>query len=323
MSFIGREWKPDHILAIDREFFCYQHQVDDKINFLVAVNRETGSIDGLEGFIQYSEELLDISAVMWSVGKHVRIPYLGVRVVNELKSQTGCRVYCGVGVNPKTAIPLHEKIMKHHVGKMEHYYRLSNAVSSFKIADIKERTTLPVRTSSAFMLQKLDNFKDAAARFDFGKYSWRRPFKDGWYVKKRYFEHPIYRYQIWGVVDTYGNTVGLLVGREIEQYSAKVLRIIDYIGDVAPLGGIGFSIERLIDDGAYEYADLYCCGLNRELLERAGFVYRGPDDENIIPNYFEPYVLKNIDIHYATTHEDSVLFKGDADQDRPNRREVR
>jgi hypothetical protein len=319
MSFIGREWKPDHILATDRDFFCYEHQVGDKVNFLVAVNKRTGRIDGLEGFIQYSEELMDVAGVIWSVGKHVGIPFLGVRVVNELKSQTGCRFYGGPGTNPKTAKPLQEKILKHHVGEMKHYYRLSSRVNSFKIADIKEKRIPSVaHLSSTRILQKFDNFEDAAARFDFSKYSWRIPFKDGWYVRRRYFEHPIYHYQVWGTTDPEGNVTCLLVGREVEQNSARALRVVDCLGDIDSLEGMGGAFERLVDEGGYEYADLYCCGVSERLLESAGLLRKDPDDKNIIPNYFEPYIQKNITLYYSVNYENATLFKGDADQDRPN-----
>jgi hypothetical protein len=89
---------------------------------------------------------------------------------------------------------------------------------------------------------------------------------------------------------------------------------------VDSLERIGASLERLIDCEGYEYADLYCCGVKEALLENAGFVCKGFDDKNIIPNYFEPYVRKNISIHYVTTCEDSIFFKGEGDQDRPNHR---
>ncbi|MDR1885247.1 MAG: hypothetical protein LBQ56_03160 [Synergistaceae bacterium] len=83
-GFIGAEWKSDHILAVDRDFFCYQHMVGDKVNFLLAeIN------DGI------------------------------IRPCGDLSNR--CR------------------------------------------------------------LQKIDNFESIGASFDFDKYRWRKPFKDGWY----------------------------------------------------------------------------------------------------------------------------------------------
>ena len=42
-------------------------------------------------------------------------------------------------------------------------------------------------------------------------------------------------------------------------------------------------------------------------------------DVIIIPNYYEPFEQKNIDINFSTNiHEGFRMFKGDGDQDRPN-----
>ena len=44
------------------------------------------------------------------------------------------------------------------------------------------------------------------------------------------------------------------------------------------------------------------------------------DNKEIIPNYYEPFVKKNIELRFAIKSNDSVfsiLFKGDCDQDRP------
>ena len=39
----------------------------------------------------------------------------------------------------------------------------------------------------------------------------------------------------------------------------------------------------------------------------------------IVPTYFEPFVCENIDIYFEKSHKDLILFKGDADGDRPNK----
>ena len=44
-------------------------------------------------------------------------------------------------------------------------------------------------------------------------------------------------------------------------------------------------------------------------------------NELIIPNYFNPYLQKNIQIYFFVDSKDIdkvILFKGDGDQDRPN-----
>ena len=41
------------------------------------------------------------------------------------------------------------------------------------------------------------------------------------------------------------------------------------------------------------------------------------NDLNIIPTYFNPFIKKNVNIYYEKSHKKLILFKGDADGDRP------
>ena len=66
--------------------------------------------------------------------------------------------------------------------------------------------------------------------------------------------------------------------------------------------------------------DFYCAGYNSADIEAAGFTRRIAD-EVIIPNHFEPYEHRNIDINYAVKAPKGMpwrIVKGDGDQDRPN-----
>ena len=44
------------------------------------------------------------------------------------------------------------------------------------------------------------------------------------------------------------------------------------------------------------------------------------NDINILPQYFEPFVQKNIERWFETTDKDMIIFKGDGDGDRPSER---
>ena len=62
--------------------------------------------------------------------------------------------------------------------------------------------------------------------------------------------------------------------------------------------------------------------LDNKMLEDSGFLLLDQKGSILIPNYFEPFINENIAIHFAYKCSDSrlrpLLFKGDADQDRPN-----
>ena len=320
MDFYKREWNPNHILATDRDFFCYQHQNGDAVNFMLAINRDTGQIEGAEGFIQYSKQLLDIGAVMWKVSASTKVPFLGVEVVKRLKQATGCRVYLGPGANPKTAVPLHQKMLKHLVGKLEHYYLLSDN-TEFKIASIKEKRAVPCRSEAGpTQLKPISDIKELDGKFIYQDLINRKPFKDRWYIERRYFNYPIYAYKRYAVVGENDQISALVFAREVSQNSATILRIVDLIGDPGALATLHQEWLRLIKENHYEYIDFYCKGIDQQTLQQGGFVHKDETDPNILPNYFEPFLQQNIDIWYSLSDEDTVLFKGDGDQDRPNSR---
>lgn len=320
MAFYKREWGTNHILATDRDFFCYQHQSGNAVNFMLAINRATGQIEGAEGFIQYSEKLLDIGAVMWKISSSCKVPFLGVEVVKRLKQATGCRVYLGPGANPKTAVPLHQKMLKHLVGKMEHYYLLSDN-TEFKIPRIQKKRALPCHSEiETNQLKPVSDINELDGKFNYQDWIDRKPFKDRWYIERRYFNYPIYNYQRFAVTTPDGRVPAVIFAREVSQNDATVLRIVDLIGTPESLATLHPEWRQLIKDKGYEYIDLYCKGIDQQVLRQGGFVHKDETDPNILPNYFEPFLQQNIDIWYSLSDDDAVLFKGDGDQDRPNSR---
>ena len=118
------------------------------------------------------------------------------------------------------------------------------------------------------------------------------------------------------------DTRALLIGREVEHAGARVFRIVDLIGDSSVLGHLESELRRLIEDLGYEYIDFYAYGMDKQVMTASGLQRKTPDDPNIIPNYFEPYVAQNVDIWYSLSHPDAVIFKADGDQDRPNSRPI-
>lgn len=320
MYFYREEWNKHHILANDKDFFCYQHLVDNQVNFMLAINKETKAIEAAEGFIQYSKALKDVAAVMWKVSAKAAMPFLGVEVIKRSKEATQCRTYIGVGANPKTAIPLHIKKLQHYVGKLKHYYKLAD-LDQYQIAVVQEKRRVDSFYSSrTYKLVKVQDIGELEGKYDFSRDITRKPYKDQWYITRRYFHHPVYQYLTWGIQDDKNRMVALLFAREIQYNSAKILRIIDFLGDETAISGLGNDLEALMKENHYEYIDFYCKGIRGGILNQAGFIERDESDKNIIPNYFEPFVQKNIDIWYVLTDDETFLFKGDADQDRPSHR---
>lgn len=317
MKFIGDNWKKDHILAVNRDFFEYEHVIDGKVNFIIAKEKsETADIKGINGFLQASDdkEKLDVWTVLWKVAKGV-IPFLGMEMQLRVQQITGARTVAGLGDNPNTTIKLLSAMTTYKCGKMKHFYRLSDT-DNFRIAKVISRNKNIQKAKCDFVTNviKYNNFAELINDFDFSKCTNCVPYKNGWYVNHRFFEHPIYKYQIYGLYNT-KNVDALLITREQEYNGAKALRIIDYIGEQSLFAGLTVFFDHILKQ--YEYTDFYTFGFNEEYLFLAGFVERTEEDSNIIPNYFNPFLRQNIDIWYDSSDDKCIFFKGDADQDRP------
>jgi len=133
----------------------------------------------------------------------------------------------------------------------------------------------------------------------------------------RYLHHPFYRYRAW--LATGGSASAVFITRNCTHDGAVALRIVDFLGAPRVLAKAGAAFQRLLAEYAAEYLDFYCCGLSEELAA-AGLRDLQGDAGLILPAYFEPFVARNVDLHYALKGPGGrlIICKGDADQDRPN-----
>jgi len=318
MAFYGDEWpKKNHIIALDKNFVRYEFGDNENLNFIIAENLQTSCIDGAIGYLPSNRDKdnFDIWASMWLTRRKGSMPFLGAEIMNRMKGIINYRYLSGVGTNPKTALPLARDISKHHVYKLKHYYMLSRR-DKYKIANIKTRI-LPQKPAGVPQTPLFQaNGYDAVSSFINGAASRSIPLKDSWYINKRYFSHPIYRYLVWLISGAYEKSI--LVGREAVKDGVKILRIVDYIGNPDLLDGLYDAFAGLLDERGYEYIDFYIHGIDETHLRNAGFTLKNDLGGNVIPNYFEPFVPENIEI-FGTSEAPCVrMCKADADQDRPN-----
>ena len=109
MNFIGTHWKKGHILSINREYFEFEFREEDKVNFILAIDKNSKEIEALLGFVKASKnsEKLDIWGSIWKVNNvHDNVKMLGVELQKRLKELTGCRFHNRIGMNPRTAVPI-------------------------------------------------------------------------------------------------------------------------------------------------------------------------------------------------------------------------
>lgn len=313
MLFIKEYWSETHILAHDREIFEFQYVYGNEVCFVLSLEKETEEIEGVLGYIPYSTQgKRDIFTALWKVKKGKNM-FQGMELLYYLEEYANCKnVYCA-GINQSTFSIY--KYMKKEIAKLEHYYMLNDTAIN-TIALIKQKKTATPIESDA-IIEKISDFSEMDQNFIAGYDSY--PKKSVEYIKRRYFQHPEYVYQIIQIET--GKKKGYLIGREQSWEESKIFRIIDFIGDEECLAKAGRYLHSLMIERQYEYIDMMQFGIADELLLQAGFVKVETQDENIIPNYFEPFLQENVNVFIFYPKNVKVrMFKGDGDQDRPNRR---
>ena len=319
MKFIDNEWKKGHILGISKDYFLYEYKNKDHLNFVISKN-QANKINGILGFIKSSsDDNATVWTTMWKVSKSSGSPMLGVDILNFLRRQ-GFKTVMSLGINLKT-----EEIYNYlgfNVGVLDHYFILNQKINEYKISIIPDRFLnnhiSPFKDENLFF-SKL-KFKDLEESFDFNKYNFRIPYKDLNYFKHRYFEHPIYHYDVYGL---YNDTklLAMVVVRISQYIESTCMRIVDFYGEEHILDSMVANLMEVMYLDNHEYIDFFSLGLNEATIFKAGFLKINYNEGDVvIPNYFEPFVQKNITIRYFTdsqSFENLRIYKADGDQDRP------
>lgn len=321
MEFIREKWSEKHILAHDRAFFDYEFVHGGTVHFILAIDKKTNQIGALQGYIpnSYDKLRLNIYGAITRTSPDVKLPFLGMELRKRLKDILKYESFSGTTLNPRTLRPLIKKFESEKtVGLFEHYYRL-NSNGEYKIGKIADRKSIQFKISDR-KLQRLSSMEELERQFDLTERYPHLPFKDKEFFERRYYNHPIYQYMVWGIEDVKGKISCIFVAKEVRCNDSVILRCIDLIGDVKEFAYIGHEIQQLMEVNQYEYVDFLLSGMPEQVMKDAGFIMKTKEDTNIIPNYFEPYVCENVDAWYEKTIPDMILFKGDGDQDRPNHR---
>ena len=315
MQFISRYWKKDHILATDREFFEWMYVRDEELNFNIAVDDITGEIFGINGFILFNRENNpDIAGSMWKVIKSGN-PALGLTLGEYSWERWHPRELFAIGMNERAAKI--ERLYGSQTASLECWYKLG-ARKEFKLAQVVSvpENEMEVKDGEFRIIRSLAEFRQAVSEEQLRK---NTPYKDYDYVQHRYFDHPIYSYQMYQITDRKSECSGVFVCREAEHERTRVCKVVDYYGDDVAIAYSGGVWDGLLTEREYEFIDFYCYGINHDYLRQAGFSLLTEKSGNIIPNYFEPFERENVKIRIVVSQWPSFhMYRGDGDQDRPS-----
>lgn len=318
-KFINDEWKDGHILSRDLSFFKYEFENEiNEINFVISKN-EDNQIDGILGFKQAnSDRFLDIWPIVWKVSEKSNNPMLGVELLDFLMQKCK-RSMMSAGLN-KATLGIY-KFLGISTGVLDQYYILNPNKKIFTIAEINDNSNVKkyVKINKNIIFNEIQH-SDELTNIDFDKIQNYLPKKDQTYLTKRYFNHPVYKYRAFLIQNNDSSAVAVV--RKIEINNAKVIRIVDFIGEEALLLSVVGNLINLLETENYEYVDFLCAGFNKDSLLSSGFSILDVHSSNvIIPNYFEPFYRKNIEIYYyyyLLENKEYRICKADGDQDRPS-----
>lgn len=312
MEFIRKYWSPNHIMGNDRTMFEFQHVNKEEVYYILCENVETKELYGTLGYIPMSKwEWPIFSATMIRSIKNSECELPGEEMSKFLVMNKKCYNLISPGIEKRYGSVVRK--MGGIVEKMNHYYRLNSRIKEYKIPIIKNRI-IPSANGRANLRKLFSNedFREIFSDEDLRKVL---PMRDHAYMQHRFFEHPYYRYRFFQV----GDLPFVLIGREVKANGGKAFRIMDACGYSGYLVGIDTALDELMYKNNYEYIDFYCYGIKDEFLEKAGFVKKVVSDGNVIPDHFEPFERKNVDIYFYALHSKWLrVFKGMGDQDRPN-----
>lgn len=319
-EFIRAQWRSDHIYYSDEAFFSYEFVYTDTVNFVIAENKDK-EIEGILGFIQYGENRngSDVFTVIWKVLPKTGDPQLGIRLLKYLLDKSGVRTVSTVGAHPKT-LPIYS-FLGYKTGTLRHYYMINPFLSAYTV--IKnvpgKNANFPKSSEGIKRIQeikdpgKIMNLYNAIPRGKTG------PRKSAWFFEKRYIKHTYFKYHFFLLTSATGANEALLVLKKINISGAVILRVMDMIGDQNALMDMRIPFLKLLKKEKAEYLDFYQYGIPDTVMKSAGFTYKRKKSSIIVPDYFDPFEQKNIDLHFFTTQKRNFrIYKGDGDQDRPN-----
>lgn len=320
-DFIRRYWKEDHIFVTSKEMLLWQHSSSDTphaLNFVIAKDKGSGTVDAINGFISTShfdsdlESCRDFWLAIWKRREDISDVTLGIRLFYFVQQTFVPRSIGVVGLS-EVAATLYARL-GFQVGHLNQYFILNRNIASPTIAVDKGFEFSELHAPSPYTITEVSG-SDMRAMKKITPGKWV-PTKSIRFLLNRYVRHPVYKYRVFAVLEA-GVPRCLIVMRAAHAQGSSCLRIVDFYGAFEGLASIQSELLTLAEREHAEYVDCYNYGVEPEVFRRLGFERR--NDRVTIPNYFEPFERRNIDLTFGIKSDCRyVVFKGDSDQDRPN-----
>lgn len=327
VSFLDRYWKKGHILVKSRKLLDWQHLdiINKRYNFVVARNKQSSEIHALMGFIptnffDSSIQNVLVWGAIWKIREDVAPAGLGIYLWQFLTNKIKFDTWISFGISEDAK--KNNKMMGLRICAADNYFFVNPNIKDFKIAyGIESFQNLDSEDKEGYTLTEvtIDDYELLSDNEDC--FNCVKPYKTKLYYLNRFFLHPYYKYRCFAIKQQ--NTIrAFFFVRESPAEGANCLRLVEYVGDYSYLQTVKQSISDLLVRGNYEYIDIITSNVNDEILRKAGFINKITDRNVIIPNYFEPFLRKNVPMEYSyislNPSFNPIINKGDSDQDRPS-----
>jgi hypothetical protein len=338
VEFLNQHWRSNHVFVTNPELMRWQHEFpgrsEDALTFCLADRfHHDGSraLLGLIGFIpfrRYDPRMAwsEMALAIWKVRDDAGIPGLGIMLHNALIHRFSPSLVCAIGISDMVR-PIY-RALGYVVAEMSHAALFpAGSISPPRVSSgVPDEAYCELHTDTEVSLVSANYSKDGDQRLldlldELGAAG--APRKSAQYIRLRFLDHPCYDYSV-KIVRVGKTPRAALVWRRVSTHLGAVLRIVDIIGDAEVLARCGNALRSELAFSGCEYVDLVHYGVCPEALRTGGFVAVGDYPALVLPNYFAPFVHRNVAIGIAFKSGGELagrkvrLFRADSDQDRPN-----
>ncbi len=313
-NFIKKNWKKKHILGKNKEFFKWLYFQNKRLNFSIV--RKNNTIVGIMGFIpqkKFDSKLSDNQiALTLSVTSKQAPPGTLFRLFSTIKKNFSINFITSSG-NWNSKLVDYNKLLGFKINAMDHFFILSK--KKLKLINSKYKFKFNIKNIGKFKLIK-KNTSEKKYRHLFVN----KPKKSLNFLINRYLNHPIFNYEIYEIKNNY-KILCLLVIRLIKVKNENIIKIVDYQGQKKNIVYCGALLNYLIQNYNPEFIDFVSNSFPKNLINKVGFKNKLKFPKLILPDYVNPWVLKNIEIKCGVIRDkkdEFLVMRGDGDRDSPN-----
>ena len=347
-KFIKLYYKKKHIFSKNKKFFnwLYKH-IDGKINCTLAL--KNNNIVGIFSYIpleKFDKKLSKnghIFGSFWTVKgtKMSKVPpayeeaekpnviintnkesvSIALKIFWNLHHSFKPKLIFAIGVGPRWY--RYHKIKKFKLVASNHHFIISPNIRKTNIIKnfiFSKKNIINRKNKPKIKFKKIYRTNELKKLPINNLFNYQIPTKSKIYLVNRYLKHPIYKYYIYTIAKK--KIISLCIFRIVKIKNTRIIRFVDYIGSNKSFTVLRSFFLEILQKYEAEYLDFYSYGIPLNILKKAGLLNKKKYNKLIIPDYFEPFVNKNIGITIGykryNINGKIRIFKADGDQDRPN-----